>query len=359
MGITCRLVLKGVPVLTAAGNSDTSACDVSPASSPFAITVGATDSGDQRLQLPEGVGSNYGPCIDVFAPGQGIPGASANDSSMGVLLSGTSQAVAFAAGAAALHMHAMPETTPAQLRQALVSAAAAGQVSENLPDDFVSAILGASNQNNAEPLGVESHNSRRALLDTYDAVVVQSGQVLAEISGAKRSLNYVPLLQVAGLGVEALVATSPAMFPLLPALNAGLAELYDLHITLASTATSDVDIFIAEAATLSSGPSDNANSNDGAVKEKVAWGTPRRFGGPFAAAIQQGDKSVTVQLPLNRSIAMASSTSGAFYLTVVLSSDDVTLDQKQIPIQVCSRCLQHENFWLHKKLSSWWACHIC
>ena len=60
----------GVSFAVAAGNDGADACNASPARAPQAITVGATTSGDARATF-----SNYGTCVDVFAPGQGITSA--------------------------------------------------------------------------------------------------------------------------------------------------------------------------------------------------------------------------------------------------------------------------------------------
>ena len=60
-------VSKGVTVVVAAGNSNADACTTSPASEPSAITVGATDSSDSRAYY-----SNYGQCVDLFAPGSSV-----------------------------------------------------------------------------------------------------------------------------------------------------------------------------------------------------------------------------------------------------------------------------------------------
>lgn len=370
----CRLVLRGVPVLAAAGNRGASACDASPASSPFAITIGASDYNDQRLQLPEGPGSNYGPCIDIFAPGENILGASANNTTQGVRLSGTSQAVAIAAGAAAMYMHAMPQATPAQLRQALVSAAAVGEISENLPEEFRRLVLEASDQSSAlsppaaipltsgseadsaPPLAEDGEETssppdkrdstnrsrsrieqpQRLLLDSQGSVVPESPRISSANPGAKRRLDYTSLLQVASLGSMPLVATSPATFLLLPAHNSGLDHLYDVEIVLAQAAKNDVSIIIGEAASLSAesaadGEEDDEHEGEGGTK--VVWGAPQRFGGPFSATIPKGETSLALQLPLNESIAMSSIASGAFFLTVMVSSEDDTLE-KHVPLQV-------------------------
>ena len=60
-------VADGVVFVVAAGNSTANACQSSPAGEPLAITVGATTSADARSSF-----SNYGSCVDVFAPGSSI-----------------------------------------------------------------------------------------------------------------------------------------------------------------------------------------------------------------------------------------------------------------------------------------------
>ena len=108
--------------MVAAGNNNANACTSEPAASRYAITVGASDRRDSRLLLPSGGGSAFGPCVDIYAPGANVPGASSEGDNRGVLRSGTSQAAGLAAGAAALHLQAYPEATPGQVRQALMSA---------------------------------------------------------------------------------------------------------------------------------------------------------------------------------------------------------------------------------------------
>ena len=62
-----KLYAAGVTPIIAAGNNNTDACSYSPASTPSAITVGASDSNDTRAYF-----SNFGDCVDVFAPGVSI-----------------------------------------------------------------------------------------------------------------------------------------------------------------------------------------------------------------------------------------------------------------------------------------------
>ena len=87
-------VEEGVVVVVAAGNSESDACGYSPAREPTAITVGAFNINDFSLSY-----SNYGPCVDIFAPGVNILSAILDQESE--YRSGTSMAAAHVAGVVA------------------------------------------------------------------------------------------------------------------------------------------------------------------------------------------------------------------------------------------------------------------
>ncbi|XP_069336150.1 proprotein convertase subtilisin/kexin type 9 isoform X7 [Eulemur rufifrons] len=92
-----RLARTGVVLVAAAGNFRDDACLYSPASVPEVITVGATNAEDQPMTLGT-LGTNFGRCVDLFAPGEDIIGASSDCSTCFVSQSGTSQAAAHVAG---------------------------------------------------------------------------------------------------------------------------------------------------------------------------------------------------------------------------------------------------------------------
>ncbi|CAM3464679.1 S8 family serine peptidase [Stackebrandtia soli] len=115
-------VASGVTYALAAGNdSGANACNGSPGSTPTALTVGATDSSDNRASF-----SNIGPCVDIFAPGVSITSAWLNGGTN--TISGTSMATPHVAGAAALHLGENPSATPAQVGTALTGNALSGVV---------------------------------------------------------------------------------------------------------------------------------------------------------------------------------------------------------------------------------------
>ncbi|WP_428265758.1 S8 family peptidase [Haliangium sp.] len=119
-----RSVAAGVTYAVAAGNESTDACTKSPASEPSAITVGATeDTSDARASF-----SNFGSCVDMFAPGRNIKGAWIGSSSATNTISGTSMASPHMAGAAALVLGDNPGFSPAQVQAALEGVATEGCV---------------------------------------------------------------------------------------------------------------------------------------------------------------------------------------------------------------------------------------
>ena len=122
-----ELVSGGVVVVVAAGNSADDACNYQPAFIPSAITVGSTTSGDLVSSF-----SNYGTCMDIYAPGSSINSVATGSGSGYVEFSGTSMACPHVAGIAALNFEYRPSTTPAALKQILSDTAAQDKIGQGL-----------------------------------------------------------------------------------------------------------------------------------------------------------------------------------------------------------------------------------
>ena len=120
-----NLTAAGVLSVVAAGNSNTDACTSSPASAPNALTVAASNQTDARAYF-----SNYGNCVDIFAPGMAIISDDAFAAGGSKSMSGTSMASPHVAGAAALVLGQNPRFSPAEVTAALKDNARQGVITD-------------------------------------------------------------------------------------------------------------------------------------------------------------------------------------------------------------------------------------
>jgi subtilisin family serine protease len=114
-----NMIASGVATAIAAGNGNPGgraqdACKYSPARVTEAMTIGATSSSDAKASW-----SNYGNCVDWFAPGVGITSAWATSNTATNTISGTSMATPHTAGVVALYLQSHLSATPSQVRDAL------------------------------------------------------------------------------------------------------------------------------------------------------------------------------------------------------------------------------------------------
>ncbi len=118
-----NLANSGVPIAVAAGNSNANACNFSPSRAANAITVGSTTTTDARSSF-----SNFGTCLDIFAPGSGILSSWFSSDTATATLSGTSMASPHVAGVAALYKQANPSASATTTRNAIVNGSTANKV---------------------------------------------------------------------------------------------------------------------------------------------------------------------------------------------------------------------------------------
>jgi serine protease len=118
-------ISSGVVYALAASNDSGNACNYSPASTPNAITVGSTTSGDARSYF-----SNWGTCVDLFAPGSDITSAWHTSNTATNIISGTSMASPHVAGVAALYLEGNPTATPATVAAQIVATSTFGKVTD-------------------------------------------------------------------------------------------------------------------------------------------------------------------------------------------------------------------------------------
>ncbi len=123
-----ELTAAGLLVVTGAGLNKNDACAFSPGRVPEVLTVGAA----RVVQLPGKVvaipaeDSNFGRCVDLWAPGWLLEGAFGADVDTTAVLSGSPQAAGLAAGVAAVLRQRFPLDAPAAIIERIHNASSAG-----------------------------------------------------------------------------------------------------------------------------------------------------------------------------------------------------------------------------------------
>ena len=139
----------GVTYAIAAGNDSLNACSFSPARVANGITVGSTTSTDARSSF-----SNFGSCLDIFAPGSSITSAWRTSDTATNTISGTSMATPHVAGVAALFLETNPTASPATVAAALIDNSTLNKVTNagtGSPNRLLFSQLGSAPQPTPTP----------------------------------------------------------------------------------------------------------------------------------------------------------------------------------------------------------------
>jgi len=134
--IRASMAQQGLAYVVAAGNGGVDAKDTTPARMPEVITVGATDKNDIRAHFNFEEESNWGPAVDLFAPGDDIIAAQSFDENLDGIpndtmhVRGTSFAAAHVTGVLARFLQAFPNVSPAVLQGVIKNLATPDKVQD-------------------------------------------------------------------------------------------------------------------------------------------------------------------------------------------------------------------------------------
>lgn len=171
-------IKSGVTYAVAAGNDNQSACLSSPARLKQAIKLGSSTNIDARSSF-----SNFGECVDLFAPGSDIESAWDTSPSATKTISGTSMATPHAAGVLALYLERHPSASPEQAKAALIAGSISGKISS----------AGTGSPNRLLNTAFLSGPTPPPINPPVDDSILQNGVATATITGAKSSEKLLTL----------------------------------------------------------------------------------------------------------------------------------------------------------------------
>ena len=227
-----RAIADGIVVVTAAGNNNKDACSYSPGSTPGAINVAASDEKDARWAF-----SNFGKCVDIFAPGTSILSAWNTSTTMSRSLKGTSHAAPHVTGAVALALQANPKMSVTEVTSLVIDSATSGVIADpglDSPNKFLYALLDTQpakqviDVDNGAETAVSSSFASLAVVKTADGyeISVDSSfasskvQIVAAAKGKPAltwtktasslgSIKFVTTRNLSGYSVTVLVSNVP------------------------------------------------------------------------------------------------------------------------------------------------------
>ena len=142
-------IASGVSYAIAAGNSNANACNSSPARVANAVTVGSTTNTDARSSF-----SNFGTCVDIFAPGSSITSSWSTSDTATNTISGTSMATPHVAGALALYLQTNPGASASTAAGALIANSTPNKVTNpgtGSPNRLLYSIFGGGGGGDTTP----------------------------------------------------------------------------------------------------------------------------------------------------------------------------------------------------------------
>jgi len=320
-----QLIADGVTVVIASGNSTADACQSSPADVTDAITVNASYRTGFNGVDTRSAFSNFGPCTDLYAPGQAITSAwFTSDTAVSAYLNGTSVAAPHVTGAAARILEVHPSYTPAQVWSTLDAAATAidfGTPMTGDPNKLLYTGL-ATPSASSPPTSVVVTGSDRALGITWSPPSFDGGSTIASYTAtAWASLDAT----TASGSCSTIGATSCIISGLPP----GTAFFVDVTATN-TTGPSDASTPRASASTIQTvpdAPTIGTAVATGATTATVSVTAPATDGGSAittysAASIPPGG-SGTLSGPASGTIAITGLTPGTAYTFHVVAINGV------------------------------------
>ena len=152
-------------------------CRYSPGASSYALTVGGTNQRDKLYVLFGLFGTNYGRCVDIFAPGEGIQSAGLGSNGAIAYMSGTSQAAPLVSGAAAVYWNMNRDAKPLEIKDKIISTCTHDKLdisAEILADQTPNCLLFIDNQVTTTHVHMSAGNSSYQIFHSVPSSMVET-----------------------------------------------------------------------------------------------------------------------------------------------------------------------------------------